>query len=121
MTVSPIVSERGHGLRRVIRYVTSRNSSSVGVNVNRTLGEARGGDDDRQGAGETDGARGVVEPLARRVGVATAPAGADGNRGNAQADRDVGVGRRGGELRLAADEARGVDRRENQRVVGGHV
>ena len=46
----------------------------------------------------------VVEPFGVRVSVAAASAGADGDRRNPLADRDIGVGRGEREVRLPADE-----------------
>jgi hypothetical protein len=60
----------------------------------------------------------VVEPFGARVGVAAATAGADSDRRDTVTDRDVRVGRCEGEIGLASDETRGLERRLDERVVG---
>ena len=60
----------------------------------------------------------VVEPLAVRVRVAAASAGADRDRRNALTDRHIRVGGREREVGLTADEPRRRDRRLHERVLG---
>src|SRR6266480_4410403 len=50
----------------------------------------------------------VFEPLRRPVRLAGLAAGAERDSRNPQSDREVGVGRRGGQRRLPADGARGL-------------
>src|SRR4029079_13376903 len=68
-----------------------------------------------------EGAVGVVVPLAFRVNTAAATTGADRDRGDAQADRYVRVGRGGRELGRATDRSRRFGGEVYERMFGGEL
>src|SRR5256886_12250185 len=72
----------------------------------------RGGDEER--SDDAQRSFDVLVPLGREVGVAGLAARAQGDRGNAEGDGGVGIGRRAGELGVVAERAIGGDRRLHQ-------